>query len=100
MDWVYLITAVSALAEFHQPVVFHSPVRGEYHRCSAPIPARAAARYPACGSWLTDLIIGARHSQVTGPRPDAAATRGSASGSLRPGPAVFPRGPVLRAVTK
>ena len=45
MDWVYLITAVSALAEFHQPVVFHSPVWREYQRCSTSIPADAAAAW-------------------------------------------------------
>jgi hypothetical protein len=42
VDWVYLITAVSALAEFHQPVVFHSPVRREYQPCSTPMAADAA----------------------------------------------------------
>jgi hypothetical protein len=44
VTWLYPITAVSALAAFHQPVVFHKPVRGEYQRCSTPIPARAAPR--------------------------------------------------------
>ena len=52
-DRVYLITAVSALAACHQPVVFHRPpgrtsdsrpVRGSYQRCSARIPAAARAR--------------------------------------------------------
>jgi hypothetical protein len=41
---VYLITAVSALAEFHHPVVLHSPVWCEYQPCSTPIPADAAPR--------------------------------------------------------
>jgi len=35
---------VSALAQFHQPVVCHSPVHREYQPCSTPIPARAALR--------------------------------------------------------
>ena len=41
---VYLITAVSALALFHQPVPRHRPVAGWYHRCSAVIPALAQVR--------------------------------------------------------
>ena len=40
---MYLITAVSALALFHQPVPCHRPVRGRYHRCSAVTPAAAQA---------------------------------------------------------
>ncbi len=44
MCLMYEITAVSALAAFHQPVVLHWPVPGEYHRCSTRIPAAAAAR--------------------------------------------------------
>jgi hypothetical protein len=38
---VYPIRAVSALAEFHQPVLRHRPVDGSYHRCSALIAAAA-----------------------------------------------------------
>ena len=35
-------TAVSALAEFHQPAVFHSPVLGLYQPCSALTASLAA----------------------------------------------------------
>ena len=41
---VYLITEVSALALFHQPVPSHRPVRGRYHCCRAVIPAAARPR--------------------------------------------------------
>jgi hypothetical protein len=43
--WLCWISAVSALAEFHQPAVFHSPVRGLYQRCSAAAAAPAQAWY-------------------------------------------------------
>src|SRR5579872_3104281 len=43
--WLCWISAVSALAEFHQPAVFHSPVLGLYQRCSAPAASRAQVRY-------------------------------------------------------
>ncbi len=41
---MYLITAVRALAAFHQPVVSHRPVPGWYHCWSAAIPAAARVR--------------------------------------------------------
>ena len=41
---VYLITAVRALAQFHQPVPRHRPEDGSYHRCRAAIPALAHVR--------------------------------------------------------
>src|SRR5271170_5651248 len=43
--WLCWITAVSALAEFHQPAVFHSPVLGLYQRSSALTASLAQARY-------------------------------------------------------
>jgi hypothetical protein len=41
---MYRITAVSALAPFHQPVLRHSPVRAEDQRYSTPTAAAARAR--------------------------------------------------------
>src|SRR5579863_5113740 len=43
--WLCWITAVSALAQFHQPAVFHSPVLGLYQRCSAATAAPDQSRY-------------------------------------------------------
>jgi len=44
VSFVYRITAVSALAAFHQPVLVHRPVDWSYHRCSVLAPAAAQAR--------------------------------------------------------
>ena len=41
MSLVYATTAVSALAAFHQPTLFHWPVDESYHLCSVAIPAFA-----------------------------------------------------------
>ena len=47
---LYPITAVSALAAFHQPVLVHRPVDWSYQRCSVPAPAAAQA-------WKSGSVI-------------------------------------------
>jgi hypothetical protein len=44
VNFVQSITAVSALAAFHQPVPVHWPVDELYHGCNAVIPAAAKTR--------------------------------------------------------
>src|SRR5947209_19448153 len=50
---VYLITAVSALALFHQPVPCHCPVAGLYHFWSALIPVLAQLRKSGAATRLS-----------------------------------------------
>src|ERR1700730_599097 len=53
MYWSHRITAVNALAAFHQPVLRHRPVDGTYQRCSARTAAAARAWEPGPAMTLT-----------------------------------------------
>src|SRR5580692_1126018 len=62
---LYPITAVSALAAFHQPVLIHRPVDWSYHRCSVAAPAAAqtwkSGSVIACPAWPELYLGGSSH---------------------------------------
>src|ERR1700677_4858593 len=89
---LYPITAVSALAAFHQPVLVHWPVDGSYHRCRAPAPAVAQAWKSGSATAFPSPVIYPAISAVSSAPSSQQASRSCLPG----GPVTVTGGRTLR----